>query len=112
LAIHHIIAGWKFLMNKNYDQNEIILGVDTHLDVHVGAVVNAAGKLLGTQSISVNTQGYLDLLSWASSFGNLTQAGIEGTGIYGADLCSLLTDNRISVFEVNRPDRVARRRIS
>lgn len=49
-------------MNKNHDQNEIILGVDTHLDVHVGALINTAGKLLGTLSISVNTQGYLDLL--------------------------------------------------
>jgi hypothetical protein len=25
---------------------EIILGVDTHLDIHVGAVISAAGKLL------------------------------------------------------------------
>jgi len=110
LAIHHIIAGWKFLINKNHDQNEIILGVDTHLDVHVGAVVNTAGKLLGTLSISVNTQGYLDLLSWASSFGDVKRAGVEGTGTYGAGLCRLLTDNGITVFEVNRLDRVARRR--
>ena len=53
-------------MNKNHGQNEVILGVDTYLDVHLGAVVSAAGKLQGTLSISVNAQGYIDLLSWAS----------------------------------------------
>jgi len=30
LAMHHIIAGWKFLMNKSHNQNEVIVGVDTH----------------------------------------------------------------------------------
>lgn len=28
-------------------QNEVVLGVDTHLDVNVGAVINHTGKLLG-----------------------------------------------------------------
>lgn len=96
-------------MNHNNHENEVILGVDTHLDVHVGAVVSASGKLLGTQSISVHTSGYLDLLSWASSFGLLKRAGVEGTGTYGAGLCRLLLDNGVAVFEVNRPDRTTRR---
>ena len=30
------------------EQVEVILGVDTHLDVHVGAVISQTGKLLGT----------------------------------------------------------------
>jgi transposase len=85
-------------MNQNNHEGEVILGVDTHLDVHVGAVVSASGKLLGTQSISVHTSGYLDLLSWASSFGSLKRAGVEGTGTYGAGLCRLLLDNGIAVF--------------
>jgi transposase len=29
------------------EQNEVILGVDTHLDKHVGAVISDAGRLLG-----------------------------------------------------------------
>jgi transposase len=96
-------------MNIENNKIEVVLGVDTHLDVHVGAVISESGKLLGTQSISTNTSGYRDLLSWASSFGELKKAGIEGTGTYGAGLCRLLIDNGITVYEVNRPDRATRR---
>jgi len=31
-------------MNQNNHTDEVILGVDTHLDVHVGAVVSASGN--------------------------------------------------------------------
>lgn len=89
--------------------NEIILGVDTHLDVHVGAVLNHSGKLVGTHSFSVNSQGYIDLFDWASAFGVLAYAGIEGTGTYGAGLCQSLLNKDVCVFEVNRPDRSKRR---
>ena len=91
------------------EQIEVILGVDTHLDQHVGAVISATGKLLGTLSVSVDTAGYLKLLTWANSFGLLRRAGVEGTGTYGAGLARVLRDHEIEVFEVNRPDRAARR---
>ncbi len=94
---------------KLQSQQEVILGVDTHLDVHVGVVISEIGQLLGTRSVSANSAGYLDLLSWASSFGTLTRAGIEGTGTYGAGLCRFLIDNEMAVLEVNRPDRAKRR---
>jgi hypothetical protein len=55
--------------------NEVILGVDTHLDAHVGAVISETGKLLGTLSVSTDTTGYLNLVSWANSFGHLRRAG-------------------------------------
>jgi len=90
-------------------QQESILGVDTHLDVHVAAVINQSGQLLGTQSVSTNTAGYLQLFQWASSFGALKRAGIEGTGTYGSGLCRFLCDKGITVLEVNRPDRSRRR---
>ena len=90
----------------NQKLNDVILGVDTHLDVHVGAVINCSGSLLGTRSISVTNQGYQDLLEWAQSFGSLQSVGIEGTGTYGAALCYFLTDKSIKVIEVNRPNRV------
>ena len=44
------------------EQVDVILGVDTHLEVHVGAVISQTGKLLGTLSVSARTRGYLDLL--------------------------------------------------
>ena len=51
-------------MKLETQQREIILGVDTHLGVHVGAVIAESGKLLGTHSFSANARGYIDLLSW------------------------------------------------
>nr|WP_318834919.1 hypothetical protein [Burkholderia cepacia] len=62
------------------EQAEVILGIDTHLDVHVGAVISETGKLLGTRSVSSNSSGYIDLLIWAKSLGNLRRAGMEGNG--------------------------------
>jgi len=90
-------------------QQEVILGVDTHLDVHVGAVINEAGQLLGTLSVSTARSGYSELLVWANSFGRLYRAGVEGTGTYGAGLARALRDHEIEVLEVNRPDRATRR---
>ncbi|WP_330109681.1 IS110 family transposase [Methylophaga thalassica] len=96
--------------NLQTENNEVILGVDTHLDVHVGAVINSSGNLLGTRAVSVSSHGYLDLLEWAESLGKLKQAGVEGTGTYGAGLCRFLTSRGIVIIEVNRPDRSNRRR--
>jgi len=42
--------------------------------------------------------------------GPLARAGVEGTGTYGAGLARYLTGNGITVVEVNRPNRQARRR--
>ena len=88
----------------------IVLGVDTHLDVHVGVVVDQLGRVRGTRSIPVTSEGYSDLLSWARGMGNLARVGLEGTGTYGAGLARFLSDQGVQVIEVNRPDRARRRR--
>lgn len=88
---------------------EVILGVDTHLDIHVGVLINVNGQLLGTLAVETQVSGYLKLLAWARSFGPLLRAGVEGTGTYGAGLAQVLCDHDIAVFEVNRPDRTKRR---
>ena len=91
-------------------QNEVILGVDTHLDTHVGVVINNQGKVIGTlASIPTNEVGYLRLLTWVRSLGNFRRAGVEGTGTYGAGLARLLREQGIEVWEINRPDRAKRR---
>ncbi len=97
------------MQNDHKSSESVILGVDTHLDIHVGAVISQAGKLLGTHIIQTNQTGYLELLDWARSFGCLERAGIEGTGTYGAALTRYLIKNGIYVVEVNRPDRSKRR---
>lgn len=87
----------------------VILGVDTHLDVHVGVVIDAIGRVKGTLSIETNPSGYEKLLIWAQSFGRLDRAGIEGTGSYGAGLTRFLEEKGIAIIEINRPNRSRRR---
>ncbi|MXE50886.1 IS110 family transposase, partial [Escherichia coli] len=83
-------------MQNNFQSPEsVILGVDTHLDIHVGAVISQAGKLLGTRIIQTNQIVYQELFDWAKSFGVLERAGIEGTGTYGAALTRFLIKNSI-----------------
>lgn len=96
-------------MKNQSGTQHVILGVDTHLDVHLGAVISHSGSLLGTRSVSVSLHGYEDLFHWATQFGQLEVAGIEGTGTYGAALCRYLQSKGIIVIEVNRPDRSKRR---
>jgi len=96
-------------MDEQSIQNAVILGVDTHLDVNVGAVISHSGKLLGTLATATSAKGYTELLTWAGSLGCLRRAGVEGTGTYGAGLARVSRGQGIEVFEVNRPDRSKRR---
>lgn len=89
--------------------HEVILGVDTHLDKHVGVIIDGLGKFLGHLAIETNSAGYHQLLKWAQSFGDLQRTGIEGTGTYGAGLARFLSEQGIMIFEINRPDRSMRR---
>lgn len=72
------------------NQEEVILGVDMHLDVHVGAVTSCTGRLLALQAVETTTAGCLKLLDWARSVGELSRAGVEGTATYGAGLTRLM----------------------
>jgi transposase len=94
---------------EHLESSEVILGVDTHLDVHVGVVIDAAGRAMGTLSVGTNQDGYQQLLCWAQNFGMLRRAGVEGTGSYGAALTQFLQGNGVTVIEINRPDRSRRR---
>lgn len=91
-------------------QSTVILGVDTHLDAHVCAAIDTLGHLLGARSFAATPPGYEELLTWARSLGDVTHAGVEGTGSYGAALMHTLVAAGITVMEVNRPDRARRRR--
>lgn len=96
-------------LNNSRQAGEVILGVDTHLDVHVGVVIDTVGRLQGTLAVATNPAGYEQLLRWAQGFGVLHRAGVEGTGSYGAGLTRFLEANGLQVIEVNRPDRTRRR---
>ncbi|MEV6740865.1 IS110 family transposase [Streptomyces sp. NPDC051104] len=90
-------------------RREVVLGVDTHGEVHVAAVVSPLGKVLGTESFPATAAGYRQLLVWARKRGTVRRAGVEGTGTFGAGLSRYLLAQRVQVYEVNRPDRSARR---
>jgi transposase len=85
-------------------------GVDTHADVHVAAVVDQAGRVLGTRSFPADQAGHAGLLAWLAGHGELARAGVEGTGSYGAGLARYLAAQGVQVLEVPRPDRGRRRR--
>jgi len=46
-------------------RGEVVLGVDTHGEVHVAAVISPLGKTLGTESFPATAAGYRQLLAWA-----------------------------------------------
>jgi len=92
------------------DPTEVVLGVDTHKDIHVAAVLTGLGVLLATSTFPATAAGYRRLLAWARGFGPLHRAGVECTGSYGAALTRYLSAETITVIEVNRGDRAERRR--
>jgi transposase len=88
----------------------VTVGVDTHLELHVTAVIDQAGRLLGTKGFPASTRGYVALVTWAEGFGPVERIGIEGTGTDGAGLARFVRAYGLPVVAVNRPDRSLRRR--
>lgn len=92
------------------DQRLVTIGVDTHTDVHVAAALDGSGRLQETRAFAATTRGYAQLATWAEGFGPVAAVGMEGTGHFGAGLLRFLNDYGMTVIEVDRPDRSARRR--
>jgi len=59
-------------------------GVDTHKDVHVAAVTDHAGRVLGTASFPVTPDGYAGLLDWLNGHGELARAGVSKLAFTGS----------------------------
>jgi transposase len=87
----------------------IVIGVDTHKDVHVAVAVSGLGARLGNTSVPATAQGYQQLVDWAHAHGSVHAFGVEGTGSYGAGLSRALTTRGHRVVEVNRTNRQLRR---
>src|SRR4051795_6125483 len=85
-------------------------GVDTHLDNHVAAALDANGGVLGVESFPATTVGFGQLHEWLCAFGPIDRVGVEGTGAYGAGLARHLRGQGLVVIEVDRPNRQERRR--
>ena len=89
---------------------QIVGGVDTHADTHHAAALDHLGRLLATEQFPTTTPGLASLRAWLTGHGSIHAVGVEGAGSYGAGLTRHLTDQHITVIEVDRPDRTTRRR--
>jgi transposase len=92
------------------DLAPITVGVDTHGENHVAAVLNHLGGVIAVSSFPTTMAGYRDLHGWASGHGSIDCYGVEGTGCWGAGLARHLRSEGATVLEVCRPDRQMRRR--
>jgi transposase len=91
------------------DPAVIVVGVDTHKDVHAAAALDHLGRRLDQHTAASTPEGVRALLAWARKVGGRRVWGIEGTGSYGATLTAFLRANGETVFEVARPTRRLRR---
>ncbi len=90
------------------EAGSVVVGVDTHKEVHVAAVVDHDGNLLDESSFPTTRQGYRMLERWAESFGPICRVGIECSGSYGSGLMRHLLKSGIEVLEVTYPDKSVR----
>jgi transposase len=90
---------------------DYVLGVDTHRDEHVMAVVTApAGAVVAGAAAPANARGYRELLRVAEQHAPGRRAwAIEGTGSYGAGLGRYLRARGECVLEASRAPRSERR---
>ncbi len=93
------------------DELDYVIGVDTHRDEHVLAVLIApAGAVLAGKAVRANGRGYRETLRFADRYAAGRRAwAIEGTGSYGAGLARYLAEQGETVLEVSRTPRAERR---
>ena len=93
------------------DELDYVVGVDTHRDEHVIAVVAApAGAMIAGAAAAASARGYRQLLRVAEQHAPGRRAwAVEGSGSYGAGLARFLGERGELVLEVSRRPRTERR---
>ena len=93
------------------DEVDYVLGVDTHRDEHVLAVLTApAGAVVARQAVAANRRGYREALCFAERYAPGARAwAIEGAGHYGSGLARYLSERGQAVLEISRTPRAERR---
>ena len=93
------------------DGLDYVVGVDTHLDEHVLAVVAApTGAVVARRSVRASGRGYAAALRFAvEAAGGARLWAVEGTGSYGAGLARYLAGAGETVLEIGRTPRAERR---
>ncbi|MBM6402628.1 IS110 family transposase [Phycicoccus sonneratiae] len=97
-------------MNSLSEIVDVVIGVDTHVETHTAAVVDAhTGAVLDQLTVPTTLEGYQDLVDLADAHSALRVWAIEGTGGHGAGLARHLTGSQEVVHELDRPERARRR---
>jgi hypothetical protein len=93
------------------DELDYVIGVDTHLDEHVLAVVaSPSGVVIAQRLVRANTRGDASALLFACEAGNGARVwAIEGSGSYGAGLARYLVSRGETVLETSRVPQTERR---
>src|SRR6266508_783019 len=93
------------------DELDYVIGVDTHLDEHVLAVVaSPSGAVVAKRSVPANSRGYALALRFAFEVADGVRVwAIEGTGSYGAGLARHLVGRDETVLETSRVPQTERR---
>ncbi len=93
------------------DQVAYVVGVDTHRDEHVLAVVaSPSGAVVARRSVRSTARGYAEALRFAAQHAPAVRVwAVEGAGSYGAGLTRFLSGRGESVLEAGRGPRDERR---
>ena len=86
------------------DEMDYVVGVDTHRDEHVLAVVvSPSGAVLAQQSVRANARGYAQAVRFVEQYTSDRRVwAVEGAGHYGAGLARHLSDHGETVLEIGR----------
>jgi transposase len=93
------------------DELDYAIGVDTHRDQHVLAIVAApTGALIAQRSVATNGRGYADAVRFAEAYAPGARVwAVEGAGHYGAGFVRFLSACGEVVHETGRTSRAERR---
>ena len=93
------------------DLIDAVIGVDTHRDTHHAELALPTGAAIATCSISNDSAGYAQLLTWIADHapGPRLVISIEGTRSYGAGLARAAAAAGLRVIECEQPTRARRR---
>jgi len=93
------------------DEVDYVVGVDTHRDQHVLAVVaSPTGAVVAQRSIAASSRGYATALRIGQDYATGERVwAVEGAGHYGAGLARYLSSHGEVVLEAGRSPRGERR---
>ena len=52
-------------------------GVDTHRDIHVAAVIDGVGRVVGSEPFGADNTAYRRMAAWMQAKGQLVRVGVD-----------------------------------